>query len=274
MTKVVKDEQQADGKQPVFMGNVADEEDKIGGLFGEARPGEGVGEVEDFDEDPEEDAEPKKVSADPGQPTQAEIDDHNVDHYPYRCWCEACVKGRGVGEVHKGSGESAVPVIAFDYLFITKEHVWRREELDEEEEAKVIFKVLVVKDTKGKAIFAHVIHKKGVESDGYSVTRLIEDVQWLGYRRIIMKTDNEPAILQLLREAIKGIKTELVNIDQVGEEHPPAYDSRSNGSIGNAVKQVKGYLRTMKISLEAKLSVRVPGRHPVMASWLSMLPGC
>ena len=60
--------------------NVADEEDKIDDLFGEARPGEGVGEVEDFDEDPEEDAEPKKVSADPGHPTHADIDDHNVDH--------------------------------------------------------------------------------------------------------------------------------------------------------------------------------------------------
>ena len=95
--KVVKDEQQADGKQPVFMGDVANEEDKIDDLFGEARPGEGVGEVEDFDEDPEEDAEPKKVSVDPGQPTQADIDDHNADHYPFRSWCEACVKGRGVG---------------------------------------------------------------------------------------------------------------------------------------------------------------------------------
>ncbi len=50
--KVVKDE---------FMGNVSEEEDKIDDLFGEARPGEGVGKVEDFDEEPEEDAEPKKV---------------------------------------------------------------------------------------------------------------------------------------------------------------------------------------------------------------------
>ena len=242
--KVVKDE---------FMGNVSEDEGNSDDLFGEARPGEGIGKVEDFDEGPEEDAEPKKVLPDPGQPTQAEIDEHNIDHYPFRCWCEACMKGRGTGEAHRSSGESTIPVIAFDYLFITKDQVWRREELEEEDEAKVLFKILVVKDTNGKAIFAHVIHKKGVESDGYSVTRLIEDVQWLGYRRIMLKTDNEPAILQLLREAIKGIKTELVDMDQVGEEHPPAYDSRSNGSIENAVKQVQGYLRTMKVSLEANL---------------------
>ena len=107
---VVKDE---------FMGNVSEDEGKSDDLFGEARPGEGMGEVVDFDEEPEEDAEPKKVLPDPGQPTQAEIDEHNVDHYPFRNWCEACVKGRGTGEAHNGSGESAIPVIAFDYLSIT-----------------------------------------------------------------------------------------------------------------------------------------------------------
>ena len=46
--KVVKDE---------FMGNVSEEEDKIDDLFGEARPGEGVGKVEDFDEGSEVDVE-------------------------------------------------------------------------------------------------------------------------------------------------------------------------------------------------------------------------
>ena len=121
VAKVVGGRRQAEGNEAVFVGDVLDNEGMDNELFGEARSGEGVGEVQDFDEEPEEDAEPKKVSADPGQPTQAEIDDHNVDHYPFRCWCEACVKGRGTGEAHKGSSESAVPVIAFDYLFITKE---------------------------------------------------------------------------------------------------------------------------------------------------------
>ena len=79
---MAKDEQKAVGRQPVFMGDVVNEEDKTEDLFGDAKPGEGIGKVEDFDEDLEEDSEPKKVPADPGQPTQAEVDDHNVDHYP------------------------------------------------------------------------------------------------------------------------------------------------------------------------------------------------
>ena len=268
---VMRDEEPVEKQQAVFMGEAPDMPEVDDELFGDARPGEGVGEIEDFDENAEEDCAPKQVSPDPGQPTQSEIDDHNVDHFPFRCWCEPCVTGRGVGEAHRGEskreGGNTVPVIAFDYLFITKEHVWRREELTDEESKKVVFKVLVVKDTKGKAVFAHVIHKKGVEADGYSVARLAEDVRWLGYRKIIPKSDNEPAILQLLREALKGIKTDLEWIEQVGEEHPPAYDSRSNGSVENAVKHVQGYLRTMKISLEAQLRVHVPPQHPIIA-WL------
>ena len=194
---VKKDVEPVRKLEAVLMGEAPEVPESDDELFGDAQPGEGMGEVQDFDENPEEDSGPKQVSPDPGQPTQSEIDDHNVDHWPCRCWCEACVKGRGTGEAHKndGSSESTMPVIAFDYLFITKEHVWRREELTDDELRKVVFKVLVVKDTKSRAVFAHVVHKKGVEASGYSVVRMVEDVQWLGYRKIILKSDNEPAIL-------------------------------------------------------------------------------
>ena len=110
--------------EPTQKAEAEEKPDMVDELFGDAQPGEGVGEVEGFDENAEnaeEDSGPKLVSPDPGQPTQSEIGDHNVDHWPYRCWCGACVKGRGVGEAHRGEGRragcSAVPVIAFDYLF-------------------------------------------------------------------------------------------------------------------------------------------------------------
>ena len=145
VAKVIK-EQPKKMQQAVFMGEAEEQPDLPDQLFGDAQPGEGVGEAEGLDDEvAEEDAAPKLVSPDPGQPTQSEIDDHNVDHWPYRCWCEACVKGRGVGEAHKSEarrgGGSAVPVIAFDYLFVTSEHVWRREELTDEENDTGVLKV-------------------------------------------------------------------------------------------------------------------------------------
>ena len=69
-------------------------------------------------DDGEQDCGPKQVVPDPGAPTQSEIDDHNVDHLPYRSWCECCVKGKATGEPHRRIAvESKMPIIAFEYMF-------------------------------------------------------------------------------------------------------------------------------------------------------------
>ncbi len=54
---------------------------------------EAEGEVIEAEDD--EDCAPRRVAPDPGAPSQQDIDDHEVDHMPYRCWCPACVEGRG-----------------------------------------------------------------------------------------------------------------------------------------------------------------------------------
>ena len=122
-------------------------------LFGEAREGEAGGAIETIDDvESEEDMAPKRVSPDPGMPTQSEIDEHDVDHTPYRCWCEACVEGRGVGEQHRMHGDSgSIPILAFDYLFVTAEDIYRREEVDDKKMQRVILKILVAKDRGGTA---------------------------------------------------------------------------------------------------------------------------
>ena len=108
-------------------------------------------------------------------------------------------------------------------------------------------KILVAIDTTSGCIFSHVVEKKGVEEDRYSVDKLVEDIEWLGYNKIILKSDNEPAIVQVLRETLKSLKVNTV--DQAMEEHPAPYDSKANGAVENAVKQVQGLARTLKISL-------------------------
>ena len=45
----------------------------------------------------------------------------------------------------------------------------------------MLAKILVVKDTKSKSIFAHVVPQKGVDSEQYSVSILTEDIVWLVY---------------------------------------------------------------------------------------------
>ena len=237
-------------------------------MFADAQDGEGEGPIEHADEAENQDCARKRVAPDPGMPTQSETDDHNTDHWPYRCWCEHCVRGRATGEPHVPSPVSQIPVIAFDYLFITRGKILKKDELSEIDKANIKLKILVVKDTKSKAVFAHAVRQKGVDDDGYAVARVTEDVQWLGYTKLILKTDGERAIVRLLRESLKAIKTTLE--DEAGQasfENPPTYDPRSNGSVENAVKQVKGMLRTCKSCLEAHVGGRIPDEHPLM-TWL------
>ena len=133
---------------------------------------EGEGEIIEVS-DGEEECAPRRVAPEPGEPTAEEREDHNVDHLPYRCWCEACVKGRGVGEHHRSGAASSIPVIGFDYLIITRSGVYRKGEEGTEE---VLSKILVCKDSMSKYIFAHAVSVKGVGSDRYAVEKLKNDI--------------------------------------------------------------------------------------------------
>ena len=238
-------------------------------LFGDAQVGEGEGPVEESTGEAEhQDSAARRAAPDPGQPSQSEIDDHNIDHWPYRSWCEHCVAGRAIGEPHVPGPASQIPVVAFDYLFITRGRILKKAELSEDDKQNVKLKILVVKDTKSRAIFAHAVRQKGVDDEGYAVARVTEDIQWLGYTKVILKTDGERAIVRLLKESLKSIKTTLADqVDQASFENPPTYDPRSNGSVENAVKLVKGMLRSCKSGLEARINGKIPDDHPVM-TWL------
>ena len=56
-------------------------------------------------------------------------------------------------------------------------------------------------------------------------------------------------------------------VDQAMPDHPPAHDSKANGSIENAVKLVQGMLRTQLSCLQSRLRCKIPCQHPLMA-WM------
>ena len=89
--------------------------------------------------------------------------------------------------------------------------------------------MLVVRDMRSKALFAHAVTAKGADADGFAVQCVVEDVLWLGYPRVILKSDIEPAIDRLMKESCKALRVE--GLEQAAEEHPPPYDPRSNGGI-------------------------------------------
>ena len=64
-----------------------------------------------------------------------------------------------------------------------------------------------------------------------------------GYTRVTLKSDNEPAIVKLLTEALRELR--ISGLEQVLEEHPPEYDPQSNGTAEKAVQESMEQIRAM-----------------------------
>ena len=214
-------------------------------------------EVEDSKSVEDEEAAPRKTLRDPGEPSKQEWEEHRVDHIPYRSWCPYCVRGRGTGTQHRRRSEvPKVPIFGFDYLHGT--------EGAEGEDATPI-KILVAKCHLTKCLFAHVVPQKGMDPENYSVERLKRDILWLGHTKVILKSDNEQAILALLRNTLKSLRVE--HLESTQEAHPAAYDPSSDASVEVACKTVGGLVSTIRSCLEARMRRKIGVQHCAFA-WL------
>ena len=134
---------------------------------------------------------------------------------------------------HQGGdhSERGVAVIGFDYMFVTAKDIYSRDDWKRNPEGDVdpryVLKILVVRDMKSKRVFAHAVRCKGSDEEGYAVECLVSDIQWLGYTRVTLKSDNEPSIVRLLNDALKVLRVR--GLEQACEEHPPPYDPQANG---------------------------------------------
>ena len=86
------------------------------------------------------------------------------------------------------------------------------------------FQILVVKDSKSKAAFAHVVPQKGVYPKRYVVDMTVEHVLWRGLSQALLKTDDERPIAKVSKESLSACK--VAGLDQVGGEPPRHMTSR------------------------------------------------
>ena len=163
-----------------------------------------------------EEAERPKYRKTGDEPTPEEIEEHNIDHGVFRAWCPHCVKGRAEAYGHKSKKkvESEIPRICIDYMYMHSEQSTNEEKG---------MPTLLMKDSKTKTVCAWTVPRKGI--DAYAIVMLRKMIERLGHKRIVMRSDNEPAILAL-KEAVRR-ETDI----EVVLEEVPVGDHAANGIV-------------------------------------------
>ena len=218
-----------------------------------------------------EDGETAKLACVPCMPTHEEVEAHNATHVPFRSWCAFCVAGKAKANPHfKGSNKvvQGENVVSLDYAFIGDRPPTADGDSDADSETETggyrdsqgNLKVLVSRDRKRGYVCANVVPSKG--DHPYVVHRVGHDLSnIMGYKRVILKSDQEPAIRKLKAAVRREYSLEIP------EELSAVGDSQSNGEIEITIQVVEGQIRTLKCQLEHRIDKVIPADHALLP-WL------
>ena len=135
--------------------------------------------------------------------------------------------GRADAHKRRQEEQNSLPVASMDYGFFT-------------DGGATPF--LVVRGKPSMTIWNVPVQCKGVE-DQAAIKETVESLNRLGYPELIVRSDNEPAILSFRDAVIRELK-ERFGVRAIAQA-PPKYDSASAGMVENAIKQVKEQVRTL-----------------------------
>ena len=214
-------------------------------------------EKEEKDEGDMSEARKPKTKRNPAMPSKAEIEEHNITHLPRRGWCKHCVAGGAVADPHRAAAdeEKTIPTIHLDYYFMGIK----------EEEQDGVAPYLAVKDDASHTTFSHALEAKGVNE--YAVKVLKADVEAVGHKKILFKSDNEPAIVALKQE----VKNLLKDTEILMEESPVG-DHQSNGYIERAIQELEKQIRIIKSSIDCQYGTSFETQHPIV-TWANAYAG-
>ena len=145
-----------------------------------------------------EESEPVKKLVAPTAPTATDREEHTTcGHAVFRTWRRECCIGRGRMHQHRAGGrETAIPAIAIDYGYLN--------ERDDQLQETAIAPIWVSKGDRDRWIGAAIVPTKG--ADEYAVAELKNDVCGRGFAEVLVRSDNEPAILALKESTATALK--------------------------------------------------------------------
>ena len=103
------------------------------------------------------------------------------------------------------------------------------------------------------------------------VDQIVEDLDTIGLRndRIIMKSDQEPAIVDVAKE----IARQRISSHGTALENSAVGDPNSNGTIERAIQDVESQIRVLRADLEERIATRVRLSSPVVP-WMIRHAAC
>ena len=230
---------------------------------------EGAGRAGAREEDDHEEAgDPVRCLPCPGNPSAAERAAHEVTHWPYRPWCDACARGRAVGpnskKIPDDKKQTTVPRAHLDYAFLQDEVIEEDSEFEQAGAVGISMTLMVMMETLCGSVWAYATSGKGFAADPWLPKRVHLDLVTvgMGHGRIIVKTDNEPAILDV-RKAIAGNRGDA----PTAFEDSRVGDSNSNGKVERVIREVKGLIRTFRADLQSKINDNISLDSPIVP-WL------
>ena len=112
--------------------------------------------------------------------------------------------------------------------------------------------VLVSRDRATKILRSHVVPPKGADID-WVVKQCLRDLELLGhYGTVTLRSDQEDALVALLREIADGRPEERTIL-----ENNFVADSRANGFIERAVRGTEEMVRVIKLDLEKRIQAKI-----------------
>ena len=128
------------------------------------------------------------------------------------------------------------------------------------DESKGTTPAVAARESMSKALMAHVIPGKGCDIE-WTAQQLASEIDHMAYKRLVLRSDQEPAITALAEAIKQHCQTEIVL------EMAPKVDKNANGHAERAVQAVEGQTRAIKFELEDRVGCEIAPDKPIVA-WM------
>ena len=136
------------------------------------------------------------------KPSAEEVRRHMISHYPYRSWCEYCMRGKAKDsprkQVFREEWESE-PVYTWDYMYMKTKAATGSSDAEMQNTTDSGNRPIIIgKDRRATWVTAHVAKRKG--DDPCTIKRIGQEFGNSGYARLTLKSDQESCLEGVLEK--------------------------------------------------------------------------